>query len=781
MALRFPPSEVSFVIIDYKGTGLLRPFEKLPHLAGKFSNIDGNVRRNIISINEEMKRRQVLFDKVGIHPEIKEYFEKGYHKTVQPLPAIVLVIDEFAEITKNLPDMVPVLESIFALGRSLGIWAIVSTQKPSGVVTAKMYANSKFRWCCRVASSGDSKEMLHHTDAAKIRNAGRAFVQVGEDDVYEQVQSYWSGAPYLPERTDQSSADLPISLVDITGKRIQYEYERTEKSVSRVKEIDAVVAQIVAVAKEHGVDTARQLWKKPLPGKIFLDDIVCEQELDDFVVTYGMVDNPYLQSQYPVTLNFNRDGHCIVYGVPGAGKTTFLHTCMMSIAKQYRPDEVNLYALDFGSWSLNLFANLPHMCGIANDNDKEQIDRVIGALTKEMDTRKKSFAMNGMINIKSYNQFMDEKYPYIVLFIDNFASVFAMYPKYLDFFIRLSREGANYGIYLLATASTVSGINFKVTSNIKCGIALQMKDDSDYSSIVGKTNGLVPNDMEGRGLVREGMRVLEFQTALAAYGEDEQMQLIKLKDQIESLAEKYVDIRVRQLSDVEEEEKPDATKSDKIVFGVCEKDASLVEYNLTKMPHYMVISDKKSSDANEIMKGIIKEFQKKLDAKVVLYDNGTNQLAPLKGERCQYISSVAEFDEFFEQLNGEMDKRIESMKSCNYDFEPIVIAIQGYKKMYEDITDDSAKKLSRIIEGSTALNIYLLAMDYPENLGELRTKEYVMRSMLRTGPVLFVGGDYFSHLDIPGDEDYTAGRQKLEEMEAYLLFDGKAERFKAIK
>ena len=225
----------------------------------------------------------------------------------------------------------------------------------------------------------------------------------------------------------------------------------------------------------------------------------------------------------------------------------------------------------------------------------------------------------------------------------------------------------------------------------------------------------------------------------------------------------------------------DATKSDKIVFGVCEKDASLVEYNLTKMPHYMVISDKKSSDANEIMKGIIKEFQKKLDAKVVLYDNGTNQLAPLKGERCQYISSVAEFDEFFEQLNGEMDKRIESMKLCNYDFEPIVIAIQGYKKMYEDITDDSAKKLSRIIEGSTALNIYLLALDYPENLGELRTKEYVMRSMLRTGPVLFVGGDYFSHLDIPGDEDYTAGRQTLEEMEAYLLFDGKAERFKAIK
>ena len=781
MALRFPPSEVSFVIIDYKGTGLLRPFEKLPHLAGKFSNIDGNVRRNIISINEEMKRRQILFDKVGIHPEIKEYFEKGYHKTVQPLPVIVLVIDEFAEITKNLPDMVPVLESIFALGRSLGIWAIVSTQKPSGVVTAKMYANSKFRWCCRVASSGDSKEMLHHTDAAKIRNAGRAFVQVGEDDVYEQVQSYWSGAPYMPERTDQSSVDLPISLMDITGKRIQYEYERTEKSVSKVKEIDVVVEHIAEVAKEHGVESARQLWKKPLPGKIFLDDIVCEKELDDFVVTYGMVDNPYLQSQYPVALNFSRDGHCLVHGLPGTGKTTFLQTCIMSIAKQYRPDEVNVYALDFGSWSMNLFTNLPHMCGIANDNDKEQIDRVLNVLKSEMDTRKKVLAMNGMINIKSYNQFADEKYPYIVLCIDNFSSLFAMYPEYVDFFIRFSREGANYGIYLLATTGTGSGVSFKITSNIKCEIALQLKEVTDYSSVVGKTNGLIPSDIEGRGLVREGMRVLEFQTALASYGEDEQMQLINLKNQIEVLAEQYADVQVRNLSVIEEENKPDIASSDMVVLGVRNKDASLLEYDISRMPHYMVISDKASSDTDEIMKGIIREFQKKLGAKAVLYDNGTNRLTSLVEEGGQYISSVAELDEFFERIDDEIDKRMEEIKGWDYNFEPIVIAIQGYKKMYEDITNSSAEKLFRIVDRCAGLKIYLLVSDCPEKLSEIRKKEYAMAIMLEIGPVLYVGGDYFSHLNIEGDELYTLGYEKLTELEAYLLFEGKAERFKAIK
>ena len=216
LATKFSPEDLSFIIVDYKGTGMLMPFKSLPHLAGTISNLDGNVRRNIIALNKEMKRRQAIFDEVGIIPQdIKEYHKRGYHKSHKRLPIIIIVIDEFAEVKKNLPEFVPVIESLFAVGRSLGIYAIVSTQKPSGVVTDKMYGTSQFRWCCRVASTGDSKEMIKRVDAAKITNAGRACVLIGEDDIYEQVQSYWSGAPYQPERVENLSLDLPISLIDI--------------------------------------------------------------------------------------------------------------------------------------------------------------------------------------------------------------------------------------------------------------------------------------------------------------------------------------------------------------------------------------------------------------------------------------------------------------------------------------------------------------------------------------------------------------------------------------
>ena len=556
--------------------------------------------------------------------------------------------------------------------------------------------------------------------------------------------------------------------------------ERKEKKTSAIKEIDAVVEYIAKVAKEHGVEGARQLWKKPLPGQIFLNDLSSTKELDDFVVPYGMIDNPYLQSQYPISLNFSKDGHCMVYGLPGSGKTTFLHTCVMSIAKQYRPDEVNLYALDFGSWSLNMFTKLPHMCGVANDNDQEQINRVLEVLTNEMDTRKKSFAMNGMINIMSYNQMMEEKYPYIVLCIDNFASVFAMYPEYLDFFIRLSREGANYGIYLLATTGNLSGVNFKVTSNIKCGIALQMKEPSDYSAIVGKTNGLTPSDLEGRGLVREEMRVLEFQTALASYGEDEQTRLLNLKADIETVAEQYADVSIKKVVAFDAETPIDVSQSDQIVLGAQKKDGTLVTYDMHSMPHYMVISDKNSAETDAMMKHIIEEFQMKMGASVTLYDNGARIFETAQTASCQYISTVEDLDAFFEQINVEIDKRMEQLNDWDVDFEPILIAIRGYKNMYLDITDTSAEKLFRIIDRCAELKIYILASDCPENLGELRIKEYAMRIMIGTGLVLYIGGNYFSHLDIPGDEGYTPGMKELEPKEAYLLFDGKAQRFRMV-
>lgn len=89
-----------------------------------------------------------------------------------------------------------VVDRIFAIGRTLGVHTILLTQKPSGVVDEKMNANTRFRWWLKVASSSDSRDMLGTSEAAYITNPGRAYVRVGEHELLEQVQSYWSGASY---------------------------------------------------------------------------------------------------------------------------------------------------------------------------------------------------------------------------------------------------------------------------------------------------------------------------------------------------------------------------------------------------------------------------------------------------------------------------------------------------------------------------------------------------------------------------------------------------------
>ena len=60
MAVHFPPEAVSFVLIDFKGTGLLLPLKNLPHLAGSISDLDTSIGRNLIALENELTRRKTI-------------------------------------------------------------------------------------------------------------------------------------------------------------------------------------------------------------------------------------------------------------------------------------------------------------------------------------------------------------------------------------------------------------------------------------------------------------------------------------------------------------------------------------------------------------------------------------------------------------------------------------------------------------------------------------------------------------------------------------------------
>ena len=204
MAMNYSPNEVAFVLIDYKGGGLAGAFEnkstgfRLPHLAGTITNLDkAELDRTLVSIESELRRRQMAFNEVrdrlgestiDIYKYQKYYKEK---KIDVPIPHLIIICDEFAELKSQQPEFMDDLISIARIGRSLGVHLILATQKPSGVVNDQIWSNSKFRICLKVQEKSDSNEMLKRAEAAMIIQVGRFYLQVGYDELFALGQSAW--------------------------------------------------------------------------------------------------------------------------------------------------------------------------------------------------------------------------------------------------------------------------------------------------------------------------------------------------------------------------------------------------------------------------------------------------------------------------------------------------------------------------------------------------------------------------------------------------------------
>lgn len=335
LVLNYHPHEVAFILIDYKGGGMAQSFIGLPHLAGVITNLGGNqTTRALLSINAEIKRRQHTFNEYKIK-HIDAYIELYRNgEAEEPMPHLLIIADEFAELKKEQPDFVRALVSAARVGHSLGINLILATQKPSGVVDDEIWSNTRFRICLRVADKQDSNEMLKRTDAAYITGTGRGFLQVGNDEIFDEFQSGWSGAPYTPEVPFNDDSKAKAVIIGLTGKPEAVKKKKKKKgdNVKKFTQLDAMVQYAANLAEENHIKPLRQIWLPPLPGIFYLDDLELTWDEKQIKLPVGLADDPQNQRQFPVYLDFIRDGHLLICGSAGSGKTSLVQTILYGAA-----------------------------------------------------------------------------------------------------------------------------------------------------------------------------------------------------------------------------------------------------------------------------------------------------------------------------------------------------------------------------------------------------------------------------------------------------------------
>ncbi|MCS7039874.1 MAG: type VII secretion protein EssC, partial [Caldilineales bacterium] len=483
LAVHFHPHQVVFVLVDYKGGGMAGAFQGLPHLVGTITNLQGGMAwRALAALKSELHRREHLLARAGatnIH-EYQKRLQLGQAK--EPLPHLVIIVDEFAELKTELPEFIGELVRTARVGRSLGVHLILATQKPAGVVSEEIWANSSFRICLRVERPEDSQEVLKRPDAAGLSKdtPGRAYLQVGTSPLME-FQAAWGGAPY---GRDGKAAVNPEAIVEVTldgSRRPLHRMLRSASSHVAGTQLQALVAFLKGVAQRQGIQSLPGPWLPPLPEHLPLDQVRPGEGFDGrrwraattwLEPAVGLLDDPARQVQGPLRLPLGKEGHLAVYGAPGTGKTTFLQTLAVSLALTHSPRDVHLYLLDFGSRALTVLAGLPHVGGVILADEQERLTRLLRFLVREMEERKARFAQAGVTTLRDYRKSTADPPPAIVVMLDNYAGFNDLYrdTPVEENLVQVTREGGNLGIHVVLTAINPSSVKTKIANNITAAV-----------------------------------------------------------------------------------------------------------------------------------------------------------------------------------------------------------------------------------------------------------------------------------------------------------------------
>ncbi|MGW3287728.1 FtsK/SpoIIIE domain-containing protein [Streptomyces sp. NPDC001002] len=493
LAVANTPENMTFVLVDYKGGAAFKDCVRLPHTVGMVTDLDAHlVERALESLGAELKRREHILAAADAK-DIEDYQDLVRREPSNPpVPRLLIVIDEFASMVRDLPDFVAGLVNIAQRGRSLGIHLLLATQRPSGVVSPEIRANTNLRIALRVTDAGESTDVIDAPDAGHIAKStpGRAYVRLGHASL----------VPFQSGRVGgrRPGAADPATLAPWAGPLTWQDLGRgaLQKPKSEAREDDEItdLKVLVDVVREAntalGIPAQHSPWLPALDDSLLLDDVPAVQAQGSLpAAPYGVEDLPADQARRAVAVDFATFGHLIVAGAPRTGRSQLLRTIAGSLARTNSCADVHLYGIDCGNGALNALTRLPHCGAVVSRNQLERVERLIGRLGSEVTRRQDLLADKGFADIGEQRAAVteEERLPHIVLLLDRWEGWLPTLGEHnhgelTDQVMVMMREGASVGIHVVITGDRqlLAG---RISSLTEDKFGLRLADRADFSML----------------------------------------------------------------------------------------------------------------------------------------------------------------------------------------------------------------------------------------------------------------------------------------------------------
>jgi S-DNA-T family DNA segregation ATPase FtsK/SpoIIIE len=534
LAVTHSSETLNFVLADFKGGATFAGMAKLPHVAAVITNLADDltlVDRMGDSIRGELNRRQEMLRDAGNYANIHDYEKaRAAGAPLQPIPSLLLVIDEFSELLTAKPDFIDMFVQIGRIGRSLGVHLLLASQRLEEGRLRGLETYLSYRIGLRTFSAAESRAALGVPDAYELPNVpGSGFLKYGTDEMVRFKAAYVSGVyrtgaqrealgdgPLPVDRRPVlfTAAEVPVQYVPVPQQRSADEPEVDEALADTV--LDVIVRRLEAQGP-----AAHQVWLPPLDSPPSLDGLLPGltavpgrgltppgyEGAGRLVVPVGLVDKPFEQRRDPLWVDFSgAAGHMQIIGGPQSGKSTLLRSLICAFALTHTPYEVQFYGLDFGGGGMAAVAGLPHVGGVAPRLDPERVRRTVAEVYGVLTRREEYFRSAGIPSIADFRArrakgdipVTDQPWGDVFLVIDGWGNFRTEYESLEPIVLDIAARGLGYGIHLILTASRSMEVRAHLKDHLMNRLELRLGDPMD-SEMDRKVAANVPTGVPGRG------------------------------------------------------------------------------------------------------------------------------------------------------------------------------------------------------------------------------------------------------------------------------------------